>query len=116
MDKVELFGINEQKLNELVLEINDCAARINTKFNLIDGLVSDTSSYFKCESADAFRSNFEILKENFTVVNKNIVTMSNDLVKVKTRISTVDEQNIKDFNQAKKDILSNSLEKYERKN
>lgn len=116
MEKAEMFGVNEQKLNELVLEITDCATRLNAKFNLIESLINDTKMYFNCETADTFRSNFETLKENFPIVNKNIVNMSNDLVKVKLKLTTLDEQNIINFNKAKQDILSNSLDKYERKN
>lgn len=116
MSKTDVFGINEDKLDILITDINDAVTRINNKFDLIERLVSETESYFNCDSGTAFRNKFNAIRSNFAVVDKNIINMSSDLVKVKSRLHAVEEDVNQEFQKATHDIVSNSLEKYKRNN
>ncbi len=116
MDKTDVFGINENKLDILITDINDAVTRINNKFDLIENLVSETESYFNCESGTIFRNKFNIIKGNFAIVDKNIISISSDLVKAKSRLNVIEEDVNQEFQKATHDIVSNSLEKYKRNN
>ena len=116
MSKTDLFGINEDKLDILITDINDTLTRINNKFDLIERLVGETGSYFNCESGTIFRNKFNITRGNFAIVNKNIINMSSDLVKAKSTLHVVEEDVNQEFQKATHDIVSNSLEKYKRNN
>ena len=91
MSQTDVFGINEDKLDRLILDISDAADRINSKFNLLNRLVEETSNYFVCDSGNRFRNAYSLTKENFSIVNKNIATITSDLVKAKSRLHKVDD-------------------------
>lgn len=112
----KLVGINEAKLDSLILQIGEIAERINNKFNLIEQLISETSSYFQCEIGTNYRLKFNGTKSNFEIVNKNILNMAADLVNVKSMMQKTNANAIDYFQQSAAQELSNSLNKYERKN
>ncbi len=114
MKQSDVIGINEEKLDQLIIEIGDAADRINNKFNLLERLVADTSSFFECEVGDRYRNNFNLTKANFAIVNKNILAMSSELVKAKMRLYKL-EDNVKvQFSKQGDSIISNSLQRYDR--
>lgn len=85
----DVVGINEQAINKLIMDIYDCADRINIILNSIDDIVAGTSSYFVNESANNFRRKFEQLKLNFPTVNYNIKSYAEDLTKLKNSYSNI---------------------------
>ena len=76
-------GINEQKIDKLVLDINNYAERINNVLNNMEDLVNSTNSFFLEEVGNEFRNNFKQLSSNFPTVKTNILSYSQDLIKVK---------------------------------
>lgn len=112
MAQTEIFGINEPKLDYLVLDIGETADRISNKLNLIDKLVYDTTSCFECESGNVFRTNFEKVKDNFPVVNRNILNYSVDLVKAKEKVYRTEDIISQEFSSSTATILSNSTDRY----
>lgn len=115
MKQQEVFGINEPKLDNLVLEIGEIAERIKAQFLELEDLVDGTVSFYECECGTNFRNSFAKLRQNFPIVNKNILCYSQDLVKVKARIYGVHNTVEKNFTIAKGEILSNSIERYKEK-
>jgi hypothetical protein len=112
MEETNVFGINESKLDSLVLEFCDTAERISNKFYLIENLVEDTNTFFECSSGDLYRTNFRRVIENFPVVNRNILNYSNDLVGAKQRLYSIEDTVSQNFIQAHKEVLSNTVEEY----
>lgn len=114
MEDLSVLGVNEKNLDRLVLELSEISDRIKIKLDEIDQLVSDTASYFVCDSGNKFRAKFAITRENFPLVNTNISSMSSDLVNAKKRFNNV-EHIIKDnLSEAKRDVQSKSLNEYNR--
>lgn len=107
-----VFGINEPKLEQLVLEISEVAERVNKKFIELSDLVNSTSLFYDCESGSNFRNSFDKLKANFPIVNKNILCYSFDLVKVKSRLYNIDTTVERNFSIAKGEVLSKSIDRY----
>lgn len=105
----KLVGINEAKLDSLILQIGEFAERINNKFNLIEQLVSESSSYFQCDPGTDFRLKFNSTKSNFEIVNKNILNMAADLVSVKSMMHKTNANAIDYFQKSAMQELSNSL-------
>lgn len=115
MDTRDLVGVNEDKLNLLVNEINDIVDDINKKFNTIESLVSETRSYFVCASGDSFRTKFSHFSSNFSVVNKNILNISYDLLNAKMRINNINDRVIDSVHESVGSIVSNTKEQYKKK-
>jgi len=109
MSENKLIGINEGKLDSLVLEIYDSAERINNKFNLLEQLISDSQNYFDCKEGNEFRTKFNNTKSNFSIVNKNILNMASDLVKVKATMKKTNSEAIDLLSKSDKEFLSNSF-------
>lgn len=112
MAQTDIFGVNEPKLDKLVLDIGETAERISNKFNLIEQLVCDTSLFYECESGNVFRTDFEKIKDNFPVVNRNILTYSADLVRVKERVYLTEDTISRNLSQDRAKILSDSTNRY----
>ena len=106
-----VVGINEQKLDQLVLDIIDASTRIKSKLDKIEMLVDETSTFYNCSAADNYRSKFNDFKSNFSIVNKNFIDMSNDLLNVKLSKRLVEEDVKDNFRAAKFGVdLSSSEE------
>lgn len=112
MNDESLVGINEGKLDSLILQIHDYAERINNKFNLLEQLVYDSQSFFQCDVGDEFRTKFGETKSNFTIVNKNILNIASDLVRVKENYINTNDKAIDNFNKSGSEVLSNSIDRY----
>lgn len=114
MHNTDTVGINEFKLDQLVLDINSSALKIKNKLDEISDLVEGSKVYFDCESGNMYRDKFKNVKGTFPIVNKNIINISNDLVSAKARINNAESAVKTAFIEASQDIkLSNSLNKNE---
>lgn len=78
-----LNGIEEKKIDRLVLDIVDYTEKINSTLNQIDDVMSTIKDYYVCENATMFEKKFTTLRDNFAIVQKNLLSYSTDLVKVK---------------------------------
>lgn len=88
MGSKELVGINEDKIDKLVLDIYDYIERINGTLNSIENEINNTASCFDCDSGRELRSKFNNQKPMFSVINDNLMKDTDTLIKVKS--STVD--------------------------
>lgn len=92
MNNYDVVGINDAKIDGLVLNIYDYAQRIKDILNNVDDLIYETNNYYNCEEAVKFRNNFESIKDNFAVVTENILSYGDELVRVKNQIYTKDSE------------------------
>ena len=86
MDRNLIFGINEPKLDLLILEIGDIAEKVNQKLETYDRLMTETLTFFDCDSGEKYRNNFKLLSTTIPVIKKNILYYSTDLVNIKRRL------------------------------
>lgn len=92
MDNYDVVGINDAKIDSLVLNIYDYAQRIKDILNNVDDLIYETAAYYNCEEAVKFRNDFESVKDNFSVVTENILSYGDELVRVKNQIYMKDSE------------------------
>lgn len=84
-------GINEERLDSLVLDIYDYAEKVNQILNSIDEIIVKSSGYFKCESADKIRIHYQELEGSGITLKQNILNCANDLVKAKYRYQELND-------------------------
>lgn len=85
-----ISGINEVKLDNLVLDIYDYTDKVNQILNNIDELILKSSNYFKCDSSDYIRNRYQQLAFNYTTLKQNMLNCANDLIKVKHHYQNID--------------------------
>lgn len=108
-------GINEEKLDKLVIEIYDYADKIKLLLNEVDDLVAETNNFYICDNGNDFRNKFNTLKTNFTIVNGNIISYAEDLVNAKISFQKIDsDMSIKTREEAKK-VIDTSIGQYQEK-
>ena len=78
-----VVGINEQKIDKLVINVNNYVERIINVLNNMEDLVNSTEVFFQEEIGNEFRSNFKQLSSNFPIVKTNILSYSHDMIQVK---------------------------------
>lgn len=83
------IGINIDSVDKLILDIYNYAEKINKTLNQISEVVDETKNFYDCEVADNYRNKFNNFKANFNIINKNIISYSDDLIKLKNRYQTV---------------------------
>lgn len=86
----DVSGINEEKLESLILDIYDYADKVNQILNNIDELILKSNNYFKSDSSDCVRNRYQQLTFNYTTLKQNMLNCANDLVKVKYRYQNMD--------------------------
>lgn len=108
-------GVNEEKLDKLVIEIYDYADKIKSILNEVDDLVTSTNNFFICDSGTEFRNKFNTLKTNFSNVNGNIISYAEDLVNAKISFQKIDSDlSIKTREEAKR-VIDASIGQYQEK-
>lgn len=78
-----ISGINEVKLDRLVLELEDHIVRVNNILNCIQDEINKTSQFVQCEAANQLRNKFQTTVGDFALVRSNLSTYIEDLTKVK---------------------------------
>ena len=97
-------GINEEKLDKLIIDISNYADSINNTLNSIDELVSGIQKEFECTNSKKFRDHFLELRNNFKTVNKNILSYVTDLAKVKISYKDRVDKLVNKVNSARNDM------------
>lgn len=87
-----MIGINEQKLDRLILDIYDYCDKINNTLNQITEVVEETGNFYKGELASTYRKKYRVFRSNFSVMRKNFVSYATDLTKIKNRMNTIDDK------------------------
>lgn len=91
-----ITGINEQKIDKLVLDIYAYADRVKQILGEVERIVENTSSVYKTDSASEFISDFNLNKQKFDTIAKIILSYSEDMINVKAnykkRTTSVSEE------------------------
>ncbi len=112
ISSTKIRGIDEPKLDKLIIDIYDYADRIKRLLNEVDDLVLETSNFYYCNEADEFRKKFEVLKSSFPSVNRNIISYAEDLISAKLKFNNIDRDLSDKTNLAKQVISNSTVERY----
>lgn len=85
MDNRGLVGVNEDKIDKLVLDIYDYIERINNVLNNMENEMDKTASCFDCSAGRDLRSRFNEQKSMFPIIRENFMKDAELLIKVKSR-------------------------------
>lgn len=85
------IGIDVDSIDKLVLDIYNYADKISKTLNQISEVVDRTKSFYVSSASNDFRNKFNSFSANFPTINKNIVSYADDLIKLKNRYQTIDE-------------------------
>lgn len=88
----KIAGINERRLNFLVLEIRECAEKINKISNQLRDITYDTKTCFKSELGDEFRKKCNLSLDEFNTINKNILNYAQALVNTKSKYDNIGDK------------------------
>ncbi len=85
----EVTGINEDRINNLILEIGNYQDEVSNIFNSIEDTVNNLYSGYVCEAGSVFSRKFDTMKRNFPTVKKNMETYAEDLIRAKDNTARV---------------------------
>lgn len=78
-----ISGVNDQKIDLLIKDIYSYYDRIREIFNEVENIMDSTSTFYKSETANLIRHEFQQYKDKFYIVGKNILSYADDMEKVK---------------------------------
>lgn len=79
---IEIIGINENGLKELILEIYAYRDKMSKILDDAEKIIYNTKEYFNGSDADELRKKFELFSSNFDTFLKNIKSYGEDLENV----------------------------------
>lgn len=85
MEVNELVGIDENKIDKLVLDLYNSIEKINNVLNSIDDELNKANSYFDCTAGKSLYSKFASQKTMFPIINDNFMKDTELLIKVKSK-------------------------------
>lgn len=100
------FNGISSNIDGLMTTLLDYAEVSNRLLNQIDDLISETATYFSCESGDKFRDQYNMLKVGNAIINKNIFSYNTDLMNVKNNYQNRTEVGIDVINTGINDVNS----------
>ena len=83
MAEDKLIGINEAKLDRLVLDSYDYIEKINTKFDSISNQMDNMFKALGEDNAKAIRSKYNSQKEEYLYAKKLLIYMTEQLINAK---------------------------------
>lgn len=81
----ELVGVNEDKIDKLVLDLYDYIERINNVLNNIENEMDKTVSCFDCSAGRELYSRFNEQKSIFPIIRENFMKDAELLIKIKSK-------------------------------
>lgn len=100
-------GINEIAVDRMINDISLYADRIKRILNDIENVVTQTRSFYECDSATTYRNNFNQLAYNFKSVNQSILSYANDFANLKANSKSRLESSASILDRAKTNIGGN---------
>lgn len=91
-------GINDVKIDKLVLDIYDINEKIRKTLDQISETMDRTSSVWKSSDAKLFRDAYDNFKTNYNIITKNISSYSEDFTKLKNSYNAKDTEMAKKVN------------------
>lgn len=85
METKELVGIDENKIDKLVLDLYNSIEKINNILNNIDNEMNKVNTYFDCTAGKSLYTKFASQKNMFPIINDNFMKDTELLIKVKSR-------------------------------
>lgn len=86
-------GINENKVNQLMLDIYEYEEKINLLLEKISNLMESTTNIYSGFTSDDLRKKYNDFSVNYTNIKNNIHDYSEDLFKIKNNYLERDQQN-----------------------
>jgi hypothetical protein len=111
MEKVDVFGINEDKLGKLILDIYDYVERINMIINSVDDIMNDIEQNFKVSDKNILIKKNLYFRDNLINIKNNILSYADELINVKKGyreisqdVASTVKEFMKDIDNYKEDI------------
>lgn len=105
-------GMNIDGIEKVMTDILDYADKANKILNNISTIIDETSTCFKCESGDNFRTQYELMKLGITTFNKNFLSYNTDFMQAVKNYKFREETGVEIMTDAKNSV-DVSLEKRE---
>lgn len=83
MNGQELIGVNEDKIDALILDVYDFIEKINGALDKIDSEVDRVCLNNDCSAIQALKTKFSEQRAYFPIINSNLVKYTETLLKVK---------------------------------
>ena len=74
-----VMGINEQQIVAVINKITSNIEKLESRFEQIDSIISNTKAHYDAESADVFRKKYNDFRLNYAVVKTNLLSYVEDL-------------------------------------
>ena len=81
----DLIGINEGKIDQLILDSYDYIERLNTILNNISTEISNTSNCLDCEVVHELKKKYDEQKAYFSIFSNRLVSYTEKLLDVKNK-------------------------------
>lgn len=91
----DVIGINEERMNSMILDIGDCNDAIMSLFLQMEDVVDRTTQSYQCEAGNAFRNVFSETQTSFNTLQRNLEMYSSDLVRAKDNNAQIDSKALK---------------------
>lgn len=72
-------GINEQQIVAVINKITSNIEKLESRFEQIDSIISNTNAHYNAESADVFRKRYNDFRLNYDVIKTNLLSYVEDL-------------------------------------
>ncbi len=83
--KQDLIGINEGRIDRLILDCYDYIEKLNTILNNISTEISNTSNYLDCEVVNELKRKYEEQKLFYSAFSNHLVAYTEKLLDVKNK-------------------------------
>jgi len=91
----DLFGINEEKLSDLILDIGTKEDEIGEIFNNMLDINDTITDSFSCSSSNQFKTKAKKILSNVSSLKNNYDIYKEDLTNVKNNMDSVEVKAIK---------------------
>lgn len=79
MDSNYVSGINEKQLISVINKLTSNIEKLESRFDQIDTIITNSNNWYSSDSADAFRSRYNDFRLNYDIVKKNLLSYVEDL-------------------------------------
>jgi len=85
MNNQELIGVNDDKIDALILDVYDFIEKINSALNKIESEVDRVSLNCDCSAIRSLKTKFSEQRAYFPIISSDLVKYTEILMKVKAR-------------------------------
>lgn len=114
MSKDNSRGMSLDRIDKLMTDIFDYADKSNRILKDIESLANDTQDYFVSDEANLFRNKISELLHESTTINKNILSYNADMMTVKNRYLSINDEGLKIMQEAADSVKEKLMYEEER--